>query len=155
MSDVNTIDYPVFSVSNLEDLLNNVAVVKPERIDHAYLVNTLGLTEKNAGALYAGLCALGFIEDDGRLTADGRLAVSEEDRPAAFSRSLDRVYAEMLIVLLYDEEFTMDLVHCFLEGHTELRLSGRQKVATVFKYLLFNSDREDLKARFSHKKCFA
>jgi|Deesub1362A_J573_1020465.scaffolds.fasta_scaffold00035_136 hypothetical protein len=149
-------NYPTFSIPSLESLLETAAAGSPESIDRTYLAGIVGLTPKNADLLQAGLETLGFVGPDGVLTADGRLVVSGGDgRAAAFGRALERVYAEMLAVLLENEEFNLDQVHRFLEQRTNLRLSGRQKVAAVFKYLLVNSDREDWKKRFSQKKCFA
>jgi hypothetical protein len=149
------IDYPSFSIMSLEAFLKQTALSGPEQVDFIYLVEIVGLSEKNADLLLSGLLSLGFVNPDGEFTLDGKLAVSDDTRPSAFGSALARVYAEMLEVLLIDEEFNLDQVHRFLDDRTDLKLSGRQRVAAVFKHFLLNSDREDLKGRFSQKKCFA
>jgi len=149
------IKYPCFSTLSLESFLQAAAERAPEEVSRAYLVETAGLAEKNAELLLEGLRTLGFVSEDGRLTAEGRALVTESGRAGAYGRALAGVYAGLLEVLLQNEEFNLDQVHRFLDAHTDLKMSGRQKVAAVFRYLLLNSDREDLKSRFSQKKCFA
>lgn len=148
-------NYPSFSTLSLETFLQATAERPPETVDRAYLVETAGLAEKNAELLLEGLKTFGFVAGDGRLTAEGAALVAESGRAGAYGRALAAVYSGLLEVLLQNEEFNLDQVHRFLDAHTDLRMSGRQKVAAVFRYLLVNSDQEDLKSRFSQKKCFA
>lgn len=152
---VAALSYPSFSIPSLEAFLGKAAARMPERIDLPYLMETVGLTEKNAELLLEGLQTLGCVSEDGRLTAEGHTLATEEGRAGAYGRALTRVYVGLLDVLLQKEEFNLDQVHQFLADRNDLRLSGRQKVAAVFRYFLLNSDREDLKSRFSQKKCFA
>lgn len=147
-------DYPVFSVPSLEAFLARLTP-EVEAVDHHWLTQTVGLLEKNAHQLKAGLCILGFTEPGGRLTAEGKLLAFSDTRAAVFGRVCARVYAEMLDFLLQHGEFHTDHVHQFLSERGIKRLGERQKMAMVFKFLLLNSDREDLIKRYSMKKCFA
>ncbi|RJX17273.1 MAG: hypothetical protein C4575_13530 [Desulforudis sp.] len=155
MAVTRNFDYPSFSTLSLETFLKSAAEARPNRVDLTYLTEFVGLPAKNADLLLSGLLTLGFINSDGGVTMEGRLAVSDQTRPSAFGSAFTRVYGEMLVVLLENDEFNLDQVHQFLDARTDLKLSGRQKVAAVFRYLLLNGDREDIKARFSQKKCFA
>lgn len=148
------LDYPVFSVPSLEAFLARLTP-EIEAVDHHWLIETVGLSEKEAGPLIAGLCILGFAEPNGRLTAEGRLLAASDTRGTAFGRACARVYAEMLDSLLQHEEFHTDHVHQFLSQRGIKHMKERQKTALVFRFLVLNSDREDLIRRYSTKKCFA
>jgi len=146
--------YPVFSVPSLEAFL---ARLTPgiEAVDHLWLTETVGLSEKDARQLSEGLCILGFTEPTGHLTAEGKLLAAPDARGAVFGRVCAKVYANMIDSLLQEEEFNTDHVHQFLIKCGITHMRERQKTTLVFRFLVFNSDREDLIKRYSSKKCFA
>ena len=122
----------------------------PQRIEPDWLTATdrLGLSHSNARQLLSFMQKIGWIQNDGTVTSDGRkLRLVGEPWKEAMRGMVEKIYADLLNQIKSQDEFTPREVEEFFVAATNIGHSGRQQMIAVFRWFL----REAQHAEFEQK----
>jgi hypothetical protein len=141
--------FPYLPLAWLQRLVDLIARSTPSRIDADWCLegNRFSFTRSNASQFISQLRTLGWIDDEGVLSATGRnLRLQGEQYRQFMLDEIGRVYDE-LAGQFDDPGFDRQALETYFTSASSLGLSGRRQVVSTFRWFLTQAGLTELAER--------